>query len=215
MKPTLSAALLVVFAAIASAQAPVPKAPATRTYSNPLGFSYAFPAVWEVVDHSATLAQVQQQVQQQAGDDQERRGASCIQIALSARYGMPASSVATLVLPFDCLGAEMRESDLPGMAAGAIEGLRQSMNLGEPATGSYQLGSHKAWIERLQGSIKGDMAAQYTIESVCTLVKKAAVCWTVIAADDPALGTFEQGAVTLDQDQARALVPPDAFQKKN
>jgi hypothetical protein len=215
MKVLWSAALLAVCAASLAAQAPAPAAQADRTFANELGFSYSFPADWEVVDMSATLPEAQQQAQAKAGSDAEKRGAGCIQIALSARHGSPASTVVALVLPFACLGGEMTEQDLPGMAAGAVEGAGQNFNLGEPATGAYRLGAHPVWVERLTGSVKGNMGAQFTIETVCTLVKKGAVCWRVMAGTDQALATFEQGAVTLDGDAAAALVPAEAFAKKN
>jgi hypothetical protein len=70
------------------------------------------------------------------------------------------------------------------------------------------------WIERAKGTSKSHPELAYTIEVVCSLVKKAAVCWMAMAADDAALRVFEHGVVTLDGDSAGALVPPTAFDKK-
>ena len=210
MRALWSAALLVVSAASLAAQAP-----ASHTYANKLGFSYSFPADWEVVDMSATLPEVKEQAQAHAGDDVEKRGAQCIQIALTARHGNPPSTVVALVLPFSCLGSKMADKDLSGMAAGAVEGLGANLDLGEPVTSQYALGKHTMWIERLTANLKGNPDARFTVETVCTLVDKGAVCWMAMAGDDAALGTFEKGHVKLDLEPARALVPADAFPRKS
>jgi hypothetical protein len=52
------------------------------------------------------------------------------------------------------------------------------------------------------------------METVCSVLKKGVVCWMTMAADDAVLQTFENGAVTLDDDAATALVPADALLKK-
>jgi hypothetical protein len=54
----------------------------------------------------------------------------------------------------------------------------------------------------------------YTVETVCSVLKKGAVCWMAMAADKAGLQTFENGAVTLDGEVPAALVPATAFQKK-
>jgi hypothetical protein len=174
----------------------------------------SFPADWDVVDMSATLPAAQQQAQQSATTEDEKRGAACTQIALSARHGSPASTVVAVVLPFSCLGAEMTDKDLPGMGSGAMEGIQQNFDIAEPVYGVYSLGSHSVWIERAKGTLKGHSEVQYTVETVCSIMKRGAVCWMAIAADDAALQTFEQGAVTLGSEAPTPLVPADAFVKK-
>ncbi len=164
---------------------------------------------------SSTLPEARQQAQQSATSEAEKQGAACIQIALSARHGSPASTVVALVLPFSCLGSAMTDKDIPGMAAGAVEGIQQNMDLmSEPQYGSYALGSHTVWIERVKGTLKANPQAQYTVETVCSLVKKGAVCWMAMAAADEALATFEKGKVTLDGETPRSLVPATAFDTK-
>ena len=64
------------------------------------------------------------------------------------------------------------------------------------------------------GTPKGHPEISYTVEITCGLLKKAAVCWMAMAADDTALHTFERGVVTLDGESPVALVPPTAFDKK-
>jgi hypothetical protein len=216
MKAYLLTALLVLCGATLLAQAPAdaPATAAPRTYSNDVGFSYSFPADWDVVDMSATLPAAQQQAQQSATTEDEKRGAACTQIALSARHGSPASTVVAVVLPFSCLGAEMTDKDLPGMGSGAMEGIQQNFDIAEPVYGVYSLGSHSVWIERAKGTLKGHSEVQYTVETVCSIMKRGAVCWMAIAADDAALQTFEQGAVTLGSEAPTPLVPADAFVKK-
>ena len=216
MKGRLFTALLVLCGAPLLAQAPAaaPPAAATRTHTNDVGFSYSFPADWEVVDMSSTLPAAQQQAQQNATSDDEKRGAACTQIALSARHGSPASTVVAVVLPFACLGAEMTDKDLPGMGSGAMEGIQQNFDLAEPVYGVYSLGAHSVWIERAKGTLKGHPEVQYTVETACSILKKGAVCWMAMAADDAALQAFEHGGVTLDSEAPTPLVPADAFVKK-
>jgi len=105
MKAYLLTALLVLCGATLLAQAPAdaPATAAPRTYSNDVGLVTASQPDWDVVDMSATLPAAQQQAQQSATTEDEKRGAACTQIALSARHGSPASTVVAVVLPFSCL----------------------------------------------------------------------------------------------------------------
>jgi hypothetical protein len=181
---------------------------------SPLGYSYSTPADWEVVDNSATLAGVKQQVQQNATGDVEKRGAACVDLRLTARHGAPPSVIVVVELPFDCLGQTATEKDLPGFAQGAGEGLKQNFDLAEPVDSSYALGTHAMWVERAQGSPKGHPEVRYTVEIACSLLKKGAVCWMAMAADADALKAFESAPVALEGDSAVPLVPATAFQKK-
>jgi hypothetical protein len=199
---------------LAQAPASAPAGASFRTYANDVGFSYSFPADWEVVDMSSTLPAAQQEAQQSAATEVEKRGAVCTQIALSARHGSPTSTVVAVVLPFACLGADMSERDLPGMGSGAMEGIHENFDVSEPDFGVYSLGNHGVWIERTKATLKGHPEAKYTVETVCSILKKGAVCWMAIAADELALQSFEHGAVTLDGDDPAPLVPANAFVKK-
>jgi hypothetical protein len=197
-----------------SAPAPVESAPESKTHVSQLGFSYSVPTDWEVVDAQGTLPKAKAEADKDATNDEEKKGLACVQIAFSARRGDPASVLVAVALPFDCFGQQITEKDLPGFAEGASEGLKQSFDLGDPIHGTYTLGSHNMWIERAKGNPKGHPDLSYTIEIACSLLKKAAVCWMAMAADDAALRVFEQGAVTLDGECPEALVPPNAFAKK-
>lgn len=201
--------LLILLAAPLLAQAPSP-----LVHSSDLGFTYAIPSDWQVVDASATLPTVQQQVTQNAASDDEKKGIACVQVALTARHGDPTSVIVVMALPFSCFQQEMTDKDLPGFASGASEGLKQILDITDSVHSSYELGSHNVWIERAKGSAKANPAVHFSVETACTLLKKAAVCWMTTAADDGAMQAFEHGAVTLDQDPAPALVPPTAFDKK-
>jgi len=70
------------------------------------------------------------------------------------------------------------------------------------------------WIERAAGAVKEHPEMKYTVETVCSLLKKGAVCWMAMAADNAHLQTFERGLVALDGEAPAALVPADAFAKK-
>jgi hypothetical protein len=196
------------------APVPAPAAPEIKTHVSQLGFSYSVPTDWEVVDAQGSLPKAKAEADKNATSDEEKKGLECVQVAFSARRGEPASVLVAVALPFDCFGQQMTEKDLPGFAEGASEGLKQSFDVGDPISGNYTLGSHSMWIERAKGNPKGHPELAYTVEIACGLLKKAAVCWMAMAADDSALRVFEQGAVTLDGESAEALVPPNAFEKK-
>jgi hypothetical protein len=157
---------------------------------------------------------VQQKVETEATSEDEKKGAACIQVALTARHGTPASVVVVVALPFDCFGQQMTEKDLPGFASGASEGLKKTFDISNPVHGAYVMGSHNLWIERATGNLKGHPEVQYTVETVCSILKKGAVCWMDMSADDAALEVFEHGSVTLDGEAPAALVPATAFDKK-
>jgi hypothetical protein len=184
-----------------------------QAHSSNLGFSYALPSDWDVIDNHPSLADVQKQVEQGAGTDAEKRGIDCVRMALTARHGNPPSVVTIVALPFDCFGEQMTEKDLPGFAQGALEGVNNSFDVSAPVSTTYSLGAHSLWIERSGATVKGHAELAYTVETVCTILKKGAVCWMAMAADKDALATFENGAVTLDGDAQPGLVPATAFAK--
>jgi hypothetical protein len=179
-----------------------------------LGFKYSLPSDWEVVNASPTLSGVKEQAQQNASTEDEKKGVACVQIALTARHGAPATVLVIVELPFACFGQTMSARDLPGFAQGASEGIKQSFDVTDPVYGDYTLGSHGMWIERAKGTPKGHPEAPYTVEIACTLLKKGAVCWMALAASDDALKIIEGSAVTLEGDSPTALVPANAFEKK-
>jgi hypothetical protein len=189
-------------------------ATASQVHTSDIGFSYSLPADWEVVDTTSALPAVQQQVEKTATSAEEKKGIACVQIALTARHGTPASVVVVVALPFACFGQTMTEKDLPGFAMGASEGVKNTFDLTDALHGSYTRGSHGVWVERAQGTLKDHPEVKYTVETVCSILKKGAVCWMSMAADEAALQTFEHGSVALDGEAPAMLVPANAFAKK-
>lgn len=212
MKATCLFVLLLLCGTWEMAQVPASTA-ATQTYSSDVGFSYTLPAEWEVVDMSAALQAEQDRAKAAAAGDQEKRGVGCMQIAMTAHHGTPASMIMAMALPTLCVGAKMSEKDLPGFGMGASQGIQEQFDLGEPAEATYSLGKHSAWIARSTATLKDSSHRLYTVETVCTLLKKGAVCWMVLAADDDALATFEHGFAALDGDTPVPLVSADVFLK--
>jgi hypothetical protein len=210
MKSRLFTTLLVLCGAPLLAQTPA-SAPAAQAHASGLGFSYSLPSDWDVVDTKPTLPAVRQKVENEAASEDEKKGAACAQVALTAKHGDPASVVVVVALPFACFGQEMTAKDLPDFASGASEGLKKSFDLADPLRGAYSLGAHSVWIERAKGTLIGHAEVKYTVETVCSILKKDAVCWMTMAADDAALQSFEHGAVTLDNEAPAALVPANAF----
>lgn len=213
MKPCLLTILLVLCVAPLQAQAPA-SAPVAKIHASDIGFTYSLPSDWEVVDTQSTLPAVRQKVENEAASEDERKGAACAQVVLTARHGDPASVIVVVALPFDCFGQMMTGKDLPDFAAGASEGLRKSFTLADPLHADYMLGAHSMWAERARGALKDHPDVLYTVETVCSVLKKGAVCWMAMAKDDAALDAFEHGAVSLDGEAPIALVPASAFVKK-
>lgn len=210
MKAFLCASLMLLCTLVVAAQE---HAVATQTQTSGLGFRYTLPADWEVVNSNPTLGDVKKQAQQSASTDDEKKGVACVQLALTARHGDPASVIVIVALPFACFGQSMTTGDLPGFAQGAAEGIKQTFDITDTSNHDYKLGSHPMWLERAKGIPKGHPEAPpYTVEIACTLLTKGAVCWMALAADDAALRVFEGGSVALESDVPTALVPAAAFQ---
>jgi hypothetical protein len=196
-----------------AAQAPA-TAPVTQTHTSALGFAYGIPADWEVVDAAPMLPVLRQQAAKDATSEGEKQGAACVDVALTARHGDPASVIVVVALPFDCFGQQFSDKDLAAFGAGVAEGLKKTFTITDPVYGAYALGTHSIWIERAAGTYIDHPEVKRTVETVCSVLKKGAVCWMAMAADEDGMRTFEHGAVTLDGDAPVALVPADAFQKK-
>jgi len=212
MKASFLILVLILWGARGVTQAPVVKSE-TQTYSSDVGFSYTLPADWEVVDMSAALKAEQERTNGGAAGEQEKRGVGCLQIAMTAHHGAPASMIVAMALPASCVGLQMSEKDLPGFGTGAWQGMQQQFDVGEPVEAAYSLGSHRAWAARLAATLKDDSHRPFTLETVCALLKKGAVCWMTLAADNDALTTFEQGLATLDGETPVPLVPKNTFPK--
>jgi len=194
------------------AQEPAPSVSAPT--AEQIGFTYRVPSGWIAVDAQSTLPEVKERQLANAKTEEEKKEIACIQVPISARKGPPPSFLAGVALPFDCLGQSLTEKDLPALAEGSSQGPRAIFDFGEPEVGAYSLGNHKMWIERANGSPKGHPEMPYTLEIACSLLKRAAVCWMTVAADDASLKAFESNAVTLDGDFFAELVPATAFDKK-
>lgn len=184
-----------------------------QAHISDLGFSYSIPPDWDVVDTKPMLPSVLQQAAKAYGNEAAKM-AACVQLPLTAHHGNPASAIVVVGLAFDCVGHPFTAQDLPGFASGVTEGLKKNLEIANLVSNTYTLGTHTMWIQRASGSLVGHPEIKRTVETVCSILKKGAVCWMTIAADDVALQTFENGAVTLDDDAATALVPADALQKK-
>jgi len=215
MREILATSLFTLACTTLPAQAPpsIADAPATETYSDPLGFSYAIPADWQVVDSKPTLPDVKEQATMSPSSQNEKKGAACSQLGLTARHGDPGSVIVQIALPFDCFGRQLTQDDIPGFGAGAQEGIKQNFEFSNPQVATYMLGTHHLWAERAQGTAMGQPGKHYTIEIGCALLSKAAVCWMTMAADPASLAVFENGAVTLDGDSSAALVPARTFKQ--
>jgi hypothetical protein len=172
-----------------------------------IGFSYSLPADWQA------------QASQQATPDvpyptveAPKKGNACAQVELTARKGTPFSVVVVIALPFDCYGQTLTAKNMPDLATGAAEGLKQTFEVVNPVEGNYTLGTHNMWVERASGTVKGQPQAKYTLEIACTVLTRGEACWLTMAADAAHLQAFERQPVTLEGDSFDALVPAGAVQ---
>jgi hypothetical protein len=209
MRALLSAVVIVTASHVLPAQGR--PADSGHSYTSAVGFSYEVPNDWKVA-HSQVDPKTKEQAAQNAGSEQDKKGLACAQIGMTAQQGE--SVIVDVALPFDCFGQQMTEEDLSRFGDGASQGLKQSFDIGEPVYGSYPLGSHKLWIERVQGTRKDRPGISYTIEVACGVLRKGAVCWMAMAADDVALRAFEHVRVSLDGEKPAGLVPSTVFSKK-
>ena len=172
-----------------------------------VGFSYSLPADWEfVAPPPAPKAAVPYPILATS-----KKGDACVEVALTAKHGTPASVVVVLALPFACYGQTMAASDLANFGAGAAEGMKQTFEITEPVEAKYSLGRHAMWIERAKGTPKHHPENAFIFELACTVLKKGAACWMTMAAEAADLRAFEQGAVSLDGEAPAALVPATPF----
>ena len=172
-----------------------------------VGFSYSLPADWEFVATPTAHKSVAPYPTLAA----PRKGDACVDVALTAKHGAPASVVVVLALPFACYGQTLRASDLASVGAGAAGGMKQAFEITGQVEANYSLGSHAVWIERAKGTPKNRPENPFTFEIACTVLTKGAACWMTMAADAAALEAFEQGAVSLEGEGPAALVPASAF----
>ncbi|MGA3160267.1 MAG: hypothetical protein ABSC77_03545 [Terracidiphilus sp.] len=226
MKTRIFAALLFLCAATLAAQTPatpdnalvpIPPPPSpsdTLTHSSDLGFSYSIPADWEVVETTKPmLPEAAQQVARNFGNEAAKM-AACLQLPLTAHHGNPPSTIAVAGLFFDCVGHTYTTQDLPSVASDVSDNLKNNLQIANPVSSTYTLGTHSVWIQRVSGSLIGHPEINRTMETVCSTLKKGVVCWMILATDNDALQTFENGMVTLDDDAATALVPANTLQTK-
>ena len=180
-------------------------------FASDSGFTFAYPADWEVVDTKPMLPVEKLKAQEAARSDLEKRGADCAQIQLTIRHGAPRSVIAILVLDYSCVGNTINANDLASAGSGIAKGLTKNFEINDPAYGAYRLGTHNFWIERAQGTSLSHPDNKYALETTCTTLKKSLVCWFALAPDVEKLSAFETGAVSLEGESSAVLVPASTF----
>ncbi len=190
------------------------QAPALQALSSDIGFTYTLPADWEVTNANPAQPQAHGQAGKDAPGGVEKKGAACVQVALTAHHGLPASVIMAEALPDDCFGQTLTAKDLPGFASGASEGLKQTFDMESPVYASYPIGTHTMWAERVKSVPKKNPEAAYVIEIVCSILKKGGVCFMAMEADEAGMQVFDHSLVALEGEPAERLIPADAFVKK-
>jgi hypothetical protein len=194
-------------------QVPPPSFVTAQAHTSDLGFSYSIPSDWEVVESTKPmLPNALQQAARNYGNEAAKL-AACLQLPLTARHGNPTSNIVVAGVSFECVGHPYTTQDLPAVASKASENLKKNLEIVNPVNTTYTLGTHSLWAQRVSGSLIGHPEIKRTLETVCGTLKRGVVCWMILATDDSALQTFESGMVTLDGEDATALVPAGALQK--
>ncbi len=183
----------------------------TSAYVSQFGFQYNYPANWNVV----TAAPITSAVQAQTDPDLNKRGTACSQIALLVRSPDRAVLIIAMQLPYACIGYTWTEPELATYGNGFNLGLAQTYDLGPATITTFKLGQHAMWASRFMATPKNHPDHTYYAESVCTVLKQAAICWAAIAAEQSLLSILEQGKVSLEGDPPTALVPSTAFNSPN
>lgn len=182
-------------------------------FKSNFGFSYTYPSDWEVVDSKPMLPAIQLKAGETASSDAERHAIDCTQLALMIRHGTPKSVILVVVLPFECAGVHIKQSDLASVASGVSTGLKKGFEIHDPIYGAYKLGTHDFWAERSHAISKNHPELEVTLETVCSIAKDSLVCWMNLARDDEAIKVFESGLASVEDDLPAALVPASAFKQ--
>ncbi len=194
-------------AATAASKADATPVPAARVQRDDIGFSYSLPSDWEFVLPPTAPKPVVPYPNLASAT----KGDACVEVAMTAKHGNPASVVVVVTLPFSCYGQTMTSNDLENFGEGVSEGIKQTFDVTGPQQSTYPLGSHTVWIERAKGTPKNHTDNSFTFETACTVLEKGAVCWMTMAADAASLKAFEQGTVSLEREAATTLVPANVF----
>lgn len=184
-------------------------AQAPHVHNDALNFTYSVPEDWQIVVPKPPAPPPQNKPLN--APEEVRKGMDCVDVPLTATHGSPPSVIVLVTLPFDCFGQSMSRRDLEGFGAGVTEGLKRTFDILNPVESAYSLAGHSMWIERVKATPKGKSAPVFTIETVCTLLQKGAVCWMAQAGDEAGLSEFEHGPVTLEGQAAKQLVPANVF----
>lgn len=182
---------------------------AALLYSSDFGFQYTYPAGWTRVDTASMMPSIQMQQQARALTDKAKRAAACTHIGLLVTRSNPTMKIIIIELPYSCYGSSYQDSEVSTYGPGVLDGLGQQFDIGAPtSTTTYKLGKHSIWANRSHATLKQHPDQPYEMETVCTILSKAAVCWVAIAEQAQMLSVLEQGQVSLDGDPLVALVPP-------
>jgi hypothetical protein len=181
------------------------------TFTSDAGFSYSYPADWDVVDAKPMLPAVQMQANDTADNAVEKRGVNCTQVGLLLKHKSLQSSIIVLVLPYSCIGAPLKETDLAGVASGMAEGIKKNYEIKDPAYAAYRLGKFGFSAERSQASSKAHPEVTVTLETTCGLLSKAMVCWMAFAGKPEAISVLEAGKTSLEGASELPLVPSATF----
>ena len=169
------------------------------------------PEDWKIIDPKGPAPAQEHKEEQKTSIVEEKRGIACLEVPVTARHGDPPTTIVVDALPYDCYGQKITPQDLEVFGGGAAEGLKQTLDISTPIATTYKLAGHEMWIQRSKATAKGKPVPEYTLEVVCTLLSKAAVCWVARAGDGAGLRIFELLPVTLDGTAAQHLVPDNVF----
>ncbi len=185
---------------------------ATKTYTNPLGFSFAYPATWEAVPLAAAPMTPKRIATAKAEHDISKRIALCVDRDFQAR-GLPTVvGIFIFSVPFSCLGVGQSPiGDLKSFGVSFLNALGGKLDLTSSLGSPYTSGTHRAWAGLAHGGAKGRPDFRVTVEAACAILKRGVVCVAGASTEPDSVSGLANGIVTLDNDPPTVLVPPTAF----
>jgi hypothetical protein len=186
------------------------KVPSTIEFADDAGFTFTYPSSWQVIDSRPLMPVAQAQAQEKSTGEAEKKGIACSRLPLLLRNEQLQSSIVTITLAYDCVGGVLKQSSLAATAVGISAGIKKNFVITDAVYGDYKLGQHELWIERAKAAPIVAPGKNLDLEIVCTMLKKAMVCWAGFAGTPSGLNALEAGKVSLEGDKPLALVPPSA-----
>lgn len=173
---------------------------ATRIFSSGWNFDLVYPSDWNVQDLKPILPLMKL-------ESETRK--NCAQRLFNAKLGVPASDFSIVGQTIECLGHELKLSDL---ALGTMTALNKEFHLSNTEYGAYSIGSLSFWVMRTRAAKIDHPDDVIILEKVITVLPKGVIYLSAFCKDEMAQKEFEHSHFHLANGDDSELIPADAFQ---